>query len=71
MPQDRQHKAATTWLQPSIFMALLELLFPIKGRLTCISVDCLIPADLGPMDEEPSSFNPAASVQGWQLWLEG
>ena len=49
MPQGRHHEEATTCLQPSIFMALLELLSPIKGRLTCIycSVNHLIPADHG------------------------
>ena len=54
-------------------MALLELLSPIKGRLTCIcgSVDPLIPADHGLMGEERSSFNPEASSQGWQILLEG
>ena len=25
MPQDRPHEDVTTWLQPSIFLALLEL----------------------------------------------
>ena len=55
------------------FLALLKLLSPIKGRLTCIcgTLDPLIPADDGLMGVERSSFNPEASAQGWQLWLEG
>ena len=56
MPQDRPHEDVTTWLQPSII---------------CGTLDSLIPADLGPMDKEPSTLNPEASAQGWQLWLEG
>ena len=56
MPQGRQHKAATTWLQPSII---------------CGTLDPLIPADHGLMGVERSSFNPEASAQGWQLRLEG
>ena len=68
MPQGRHHKEATTWRQSSIFMALLELLSSIKGRLTCIcsTLNPLIPADHGLMGEERSSFNPEASAQGWQ-----
>ena len=52
-------------------MALLELLSPIKGRLTgiCGTIDLLIPADDGFMGEEPSSFIPEAS--GRELLLAG
>ena len=70
--EGRCHKDATTWLQSSIFMVFLELLSALKGRLTCLcgTVDPLIPADHGLIGEERISFNPDASSQGWQLWLE-
>tara|TARA_B100001173_G_C15683653_1_gene418937 strand:- start:320 stop:559 length:240 start_codon:yes stop_codon:yes gene_type:complete len=71
LAERRCQKAVTTWLQPSIFMALLELLSQIRGRLTCTcgSVDHPIPADHGLIGVKRSSFNPEASAQGWQRLL--